>query len=106
IREHVTLMRAGRRLAANAERYFKPPAQMARVFADCPGAVHATGELADRLQFTMQDLGYRFPKYPIPDGETEISFLRKIAEVGARNRYRPFHHRPRAQAAPRAGPPR
>ena len=92
-------MRAGRRLAANAERYFKPPAQMARLFADRPGAVHATRELADRLQFTMTDLGYRFPKYPIPDGETEISFLRKIAEVGARNRYRPFHDRARAQVA-------
>jgi error-prone DNA polymerase len=99
IREHVTLMRAGRRLAANAERYLKPPAQMARLFADRADAVHATGELADRLQFTMQDLGYRFPKYPIPDGETEISFLRKIAEVGARNRYRPFHDRARAQVA-------
>ena len=99
IREHVTLMRAGRRLAANAERYLKPPAQMARLFADRPDAVHATRELADRLQFTMQDLGYRFPKYPIPDGETEISFLRKIAEVGARNRYRPFHDRARAQVA-------
>ena len=99
IREHVTLMRAGRRLAANAERYLKPPAQMARLFADHPGAVHATRELADRLQFTMQDLGYRFPKYPIPDGETEISFLRKIAEVGARHRYRPFHDRARAQVA-------
>ncbi|MEO7157819.1 MAG: error-prone DNA polymerase [Vicinamibacterales bacterium] len=99
IREHVTLMRAGRRLAANAERYFKPPAQMARLFADYPGAVHATRDLADRLQFSMTDLGYRFPKYPIPDGETEISFLRKIAEVGARNRYRPFHDRARDQVA-------
>src|SRR5687768_1702285 len=97
IREHVPLMRAGRRLAANAERYFKPPAQMARLFADRPAAVHATRELADRLQFSMQDLGYRFPKYPIPDGETEMSFLRKITEVGARNRYRPFHDRARAQ---------
>jgi error-prone DNA polymerase len=97
IREHVPLARAGRRLAANAERYFKPPAQMARLFADRPAAVHATGELADRLQFGMHDLGYRFPKYPIPDGETEMSFLRKIAEVGARNRYRPFHDRARAQ---------
>jgi error-prone DNA polymerase len=97
IREHVSLMRAGRRLAANAERYFKPPAQMARLFADRPAAVHATRELADRLQFSMQDLGYRFPKYPIPDGETEMSFLRKITEVGARHRYRPFHDRARAQ---------
>ena len=97
IREHVSLMRAGRRLAANAERYFKPPVQMARLFADRPAAVHATRELADRLQFSMQDLGYRFPKYPIPDGESEMSFLRKIAEVGARHRYRPFHDRARAQ---------
>ncbi len=97
IREHVPLTRAGRRLAANAERYFKPPAQMARLFADRPAAVHATRDLADRLQFGMHDLGYRFPKYPVPDGETEMSFLRKIAEVGARNRYRPFHDRARAQ---------
>jgi error-prone DNA polymerase len=97
IREHVPLARAGRRLAANAERYFKPPGQIVRLFADRPDAVAVTRELADRLQFTMQDLGYRFPTYPIPDGETEMSFLRKIAEVGARSRYRPYHDRARAQ---------
>ncbi|HYE87281.1 MAG TPA: PHP domain-containing protein, partial [Vicinamibacterales bacterium] len=99
IREHVPLMRAGRRLAANAERYLKPPAQMARLFADRPDAVRASVELADRLQFSMNDLGYRFPKYPIPDGETEMSFLRKITDVGARTRYRPFHDRARTQVA-------
>lgn len=99
IREHVPLHRAGRRLAANAERYLKPPAQMARLFADRPGAIHATRDLADRLQFTMTDLGYRFPRYPVPDGETEISFLRKIAEVGARDRYRPYYDKARAQVA-------
>jgi len=99
IREHVPLHRAGRRLAANAERYLKPPAQMARLFADLPQAVHATRDLADRLQFTMTDLGYRFPRYPVPDGETEISFLRKIAEVGARDRYRPYYDKARAQVA-------
>ncbi|MDP2320616.1 MAG: error-prone DNA polymerase [Acidobacteriota bacterium] len=99
IREHVPLHRAGRRLAANAERYLKPPAQMARLFADRPDAIHATRDLADRLQFTMTDLGYRFPRYPVPDGETEISFLRKIAEVGARDRYRPYYDKARAQVA-------
>jgi len=99
IREHVPLHRAGRRLAANAERYLKPPAQMARLFADRPGAVHATRDLADRLQFSMTDLGYRFPRYPVPDGETEISFLRKMTEVGARDRYRPYYDKARAQVA-------
>ena len=99
IREHTTLDAAGRRLAANAERYLKPPLQMARLFADRPDAVRASLALAERLQFTMKDLGYRFPPYPVPPGETEISFLRKITDVGARDRYRPFHDRARAQIA-------
>jgi error-prone DNA polymerase len=99
IREHTTLDAAGRLLAANAERYLKPPAQMARLFADRPEAVRESLALAERLEFTMKDLGYRFPKYPVPPGETEISFLRKIAEVGARDRYRPYHDRARAQVA-------
>ena len=47
----------------------------------------------------MADLGYRFPDYPVPPGETQASFLRKIAEVGARERYRPYHDRARAQIA-------
>ena len=56
-------------------------------------------ELADRLQYTMADLGYRFPDYPVPPGETQASFLRKITDVGARDRYRPYHDRARAQIA-------
>jgi error-prone DNA polymerase len=99
IREHTPLDAAGRLLAANAERYLKPPSQMARLFADRPEAVHETLALAERLQFTMKDLGYRFPRYPTPPGETEASFLRKITEVGARDRYRPYHDRARAQIA-------
>ncbi|MGE0816315.1 MAG: DNA polymerase III subunit alpha, partial [Vicinamibacterales bacterium] len=97
IREHTTLALAGRRLVANAERYLKAPAQMARLFEDLPGAVTASLELAERLEFTMQDLGYRFPRYPVAPGETEASFLRKIADIGARDRYRPYHDKARAQ---------
>jgi error-prone DNA polymerase len=99
IREHTTLDAAGRLLAANAECYLKPRAQMARLFADRPDAITATEALAERLQFTMNDLGYRFPRYPVPPGETEMSFLRKIAQIGARERYRPYHDRARAQIA-------
>ena len=99
IREGTTLDAAGRRLAANAERYLKPAAQMLRLFADQPEAVRESLALAERLQFTMNDLGYRFPTYPVPSGESEMSFLRKITEVGARDRYRPFHDKARAQIA-------
>jgi error-prone DNA polymerase len=45
----------------------------------------------------MADLGYRFPEYPVPAGETMASFLRKIAQAGARERYRPYHERARRQ---------
>jgi error-prone DNA polymerase len=99
IHHHTTLAQAGRRLAPNAERYLKPPADMAALFGDRPDAVARTGELADRLQYTMADLGYRFPDYPVPPGETQATFLRQMVEIGARERYRPYHDRARAQIA-------
>jgi error-prone DNA polymerase len=99
IHHHTDLARAGKQLAPNAERYLKAPADIVTLFADVPEAIRHTGELADRLQFTMADLGYRFPDYPVPPGDTQSSFLRKIAEVGARERYRPYSDRARAQMA-------
>ena len=99
VRHHTDLDRAGRRIARNAERYLKPPAAMARLFADQPAAIAATRELADRLRYSMADLGYRFPEYPVPAGETMASFLRRMTDVGARERYRPYHDRARAQIA-------
>ena len=97
IRHKTTLERAGRRLTWNAERYLKAPDAMSRLFSDMPGAVAATRDLADRLGYTMADLGYRFPDYPVPAGETMPSFLRKIAQAGARERYRPYTDRARRQ---------
>jgi error-prone DNA polymerase len=99
IRHRTTLESAGRRLMSHAERYLKPPAEMAGLFRDCPAAVAATCELADRIQYSMADLGYRFPDYPVPSGETAASFLRAMTLVGARERYRPFHDKARAQIA-------
>jgi len=99
IHHHTDLLHAGRRLAPNAERYLKAPAEMAALFADVAGAVERTADLAARLQYTMADLGYRFPDYPVPQGETQTSFLRKIADLGARDRYQPYHDRARAQVA-------
>src|SRR5260221_14334983 len=66
---------------------------MGKLFADIPEALTAAGELADRLSYTMADLGYRFPAYPVPEGESMASFLRKITQAGARLRYRPLEAR-------------
>jgi error-prone DNA polymerase len=99
LRHKTTLAGAGRLLTANAERDLKPPEHMARLFADLPQALAGTEALAERLEFTLADLGYRFPDYPVPAGETQASFLRRLAQVGARDRYRPYHDRARAQIA-------
>ncbi|HEV2023030.1 MAG TPA: error-prone DNA polymerase [Terriglobales bacterium] len=97
IRHHRTLETAGRLLARNSERHLKTPAEMARLFADLPEAIANTAELSARLQFTLADLGYQFPRYPVPEGETMMSFLRQRTEEGARARYRPYSGRARRQ---------
>jgi error-prone DNA polymerase len=99
LRHKTTLASAGRRLSVNAERYLKPPETMARLFSDVPQALAGTEALAERLEFTLANLGYRFPEYPVPAGESQSSFLRRLAQVGARDRYRPYHDRARAQIA-------
>ncbi len=87
---------AGRLLDANAERYLKPPREMERLFADLPEAVANTAELGQRLGFTLVDLGYEFPSYPLPPGESASSYLRKETLRGAAERYRGRPHRDRA----------
>jgi len=90
LRYKTTLRDAGRRLSVNAESYLKPPELMARLFSDVPQALAGTEALAERLDFTLANLGYQFPDYPVPAGETQASFLRRIVMVGARDRYNPL----------------
>src|SRR6266545_6633339 len=52
IREHLTIDTAGRRLAANAERYLKPPAEMMRLFRDAREAIEETAALDAALTFS------------------------------------------------------
>ena len=99
VRHKTTLDRAGRRLTRNSERYLKSPDAMEQLFRDLPRALRSTEELASRLQYSMNDLEYRFPVYPVPDGDCMGSFLRKVTEIGARERYRPYHDRARQQIA-------
>jgi len=87
LRHHRTLDTAGRLLARNGERHLKPPPEMAHLFADLPQAIAATEELSSRLEFTLNDLGYEFPRYPVPEGENMMSFLRQRTEQGFRERY-------------------
>ena len=87
IRHHRNLSNAGRLLTRNAERHLKTSGEMARLFADLPEAIANTASLSSRLEFSLNDLGYEFPKYPVPDGGTEMEFLRARAHEGRIRRY-------------------
>jgi error-prone DNA polymerase len=97
MRHHTHLDAAGRLLSANGERHLRPQAQMQRLFAHCPEAVANTVRLAESLEFTLADLGYAFPEYPVPEGETMDTFLRGAALAGVRGRYTHLTPRVRAQ---------
>lgn len=97
LRHHRTLAAAGRLLNRNCERHLKSPQEMIRLFADLPKAIANTQELSARLQFTLDDLGYRFPDYPVPPGETQIGFLRKRTQDGMIWRYGPDNERAKIQ---------
>jgi error-prone DNA polymerase len=89
IRHHSTLDTAGRLLSLNTERHLRTPREMQELFRDLPEAISNTTELSARLTYKMSDLGYRFPSYPVPDGDTMQSFLEKRVEEGVRERYLP-----------------
>ncbi|MEO8726449.1 MAG: error-prone DNA polymerase [Acidobacteriaceae bacterium] len=93
IRHHTDLDHAGRLLTLNSQRYVRPAREMAALFRDVPLAIENTVELSSRLTFELSDLGYEFPRYPVPDGETMDSFLRKRVAEGVERRYEPKRDR-------------
>ena len=87
IREGLTIQTAGRRLAANAERHLKPPAEMARLFTDCPPAIAATQDLLDCIDFTLDQLVYEYPHEPVPTGWAPQEWLEHLVEKSAKARF-------------------
>ncbi len=87
LRHHTHLDAAGQLLEQNSERHLKGATQMRELFRDLPDAVSNTVRLAEQLEFTLENLGYEFPSYPLPPEHTMDSFLRERAFDGARHRY-------------------
>ncbi|RCW88923.1 error-prone DNA polymerase [Paracoccus lutimaris] len=87
IREGTTIARAGLRLAANAERHLKPPAEMLRLFADWPHAIRATRQIADDCRFSLDELSYEYPRESVPRGSTPQRHLTRLSWEGAAWRY-------------------
>ncbi|ANK82713.1 MAG: error-prone DNA polymerase [Rhizobiales bacterium NRL2] len=87
IAEGCTIHEAGRRLAANAERHLKAPAEMARLFADAPEAVMRTLEILERTGFSLDELAYEYPDEVVEPGESPQQTLERLTRAGAAHRY-------------------
>lgn len=95
LRHHTTLDTAGRLLAPNSARHLRGPAAMQHLFSDRPELLHATVAVATQLTFTLRDLGYQFPTFPTPPGESADSWLRQQTLAAAPARFptlTPRHH--------------
>src|SRR5881275_1146374 len=87
IREHTHLDAAGKLLTRNSERHLKGDAEMRELFRDLREAIENTSRLAERLTFSLENIGYEFPSFPVPAGHDMDSFLRTIVWFGAQQRY-------------------
>ncbi|UPJ46883.1 error-prone DNA polymerase [Bradyrhizobium sp. 200] len=82
IREKTTIEAIGRRLEANAERYLKPPHEMARLFRELPEAIAETMHFAGRISFSLDQLKYQYPDEPVPPGKTAQQHLEDLTWAG------------------------
>ena len=87
VREKTTIAEAGKRLNANAERYLKAPAEMARLFAKYPDAMARTLEIANRVRFSLDELRYEYPDNVIGGGVAPQETLARLTWEGAATRY-------------------
>jgi error-prone DNA polymerase len=87
IRHGVTLATAGRRIRGNDEHDLRAPHAFARLFADEPGAVARTLDVAARATFSLAELRYRYPSERLPDGTTSAAHLRVLTYAGAARRF-------------------
>jgi error-prone DNA polymerase len=97
VRHGLSLDEAATRLLPNAEFCLRPPAELERLFRHAPGALRRGAELAERCTFSMDRLAYRFPPFPVPDGQTPFARLEVLVADGTPRRYRPVGEAQRCQ---------
>jgi error-prone DNA polymerase len=83
----VTIHEAGSRTAPNAEHALKSPEEFEQLFEDAPLPVRRTMEIAERCEFSLDDIHYRYPSQDLPDGTSSSDRLRDLTYRGARRRY-------------------
>ena len=76
-------------LPASTGAHLRSGFEQARRLFRYPGAVERAAELGRGLAFDLKLIAPRLPDFPVPEGHTEMSWLRHLAEEGATRRYGP-----------------
>jgi error-prone DNA polymerase len=87
IRLGVRLQDAGRRLLPNAHAYLKSKEEMAALFVDMPEVLMRSVEIADAVKFRLDEIRHNFTLELLPPGESGMSYLKKLVDKGASERY-------------------
>ena len=89
IKNRTTLDKSSHLRRANHEYYLKSADEMTSLFNHYPDAISNSLVIADRCHVDLDFEEYRFPDFPLPQGETPMSYLRKLCYQGAEERYNP-----------------
>jgi error-prone DNA polymerase len=87
VRHNCTIDDAGFRRERHADRYLKPPEEMARLFGRYPEALARTIDIAARCRFSLDELAYQYPEEATMPGLTPQQALEKLTWEGAAARY-------------------
>ncbi len=87
IRLGIPVASCGHKLKPNTEYGLKSPYAFAQLFGDDPAAFNRTLEIAERCNFSLNEIRYRYPSEQLPDGTTSAEWLRRQTFNGARRRY-------------------
>ncbi|MFP3881012.1 MAG: DNA polymerase III subunit alpha [Actinomycetota bacterium] len=79
----------GRLRFEGSEHYLKTAEQMRSLFPEesFPGACDNTLWIAERASVDLEFGNILLPSFPVPEGETEVTYLRRLVEEGTRERY-------------------
>jgi error-prone DNA polymerase len=85
IRHHRTVAEAGDLLFPNGERHLRTREALSAIY---PAELMAESvRIAERCQFVMTDINYRYPAELVPEGHTPTSWLRQLTNAGVRRRW-------------------
>ena len=94
LQDVLTCIRAGKTIdmlgyerERSADRFLKPPTEMARLMAPYPEAIERTLEITERCTFSMKELQYQYPDECLIPGLSAQEALTKLTWEGASKRY-------------------